>query len=253
MKSNYRFLLTTGLLSTILLASIALNCYLFSRGQQYYLQLNETRLDPLGLSYYITNSNQQSLLSPGQTTVVLFGDSRAAAWPSPPNLREFEFVNRGIGAQTSAQVAQRFDYHVRPLQPQIIVVQVGINDLKTIPLFPERQEAIIAGCKENIQQIVTRSTDLGATVILTTIFPIGKVPIERRLFWSGDVALSADEVNAYIRSLESDNVIIFDSYSILADGRGITRSEYSRDCLHINATGYEALNYELAHILTALE
>lgn len=253
MKPDYRLILAIVLFSVILLASITLNFYLFNRGQQYYLQLNETRLDPLGLSYYSSVPDQQGLISPEKVTVVLFGDSRAAAWPAPPNLSEFEFVNRGIGAQTSAQCAQRFDDHVSPLHPQIVIVQVGINDLKTIPLFPERKEVIIARCKENIQEIVDRSTALGATVILTTIFPIGRVPLERRPFWSDDVALAIDEVNAHISSLQSENIIVFDSYSILADNKGLVRPEYSQDFLHINAKGYEALNHELTHVLAAWE
>lgn len=40
------------------------------------------------------------------------------------------------GAQTSAQVVWRFAEHIAPLQPDKIILQVGINDLKTIPLFP---------------------------------------------------------------------------------------------------------------------
>lgn len=253
MKSNRRLRLITGLLSAILLISIASNYFLFSRGKQYYLRLNETRLHPLGLHYYSTNPNQRDHTDPERTTVVFFGDSRAAGWLSPNDFNQFEFINRGIGAQTSAQAIHRFDYHIRPLQPQIIVVQVGINDLKTIPLFPDRKEFIIDDCQENIRQIVGRATDLDTIVILTTIFPLGKVPIERRLFWSEDVALAVDETNAYIRSLERENVIVLDAFSILADEEGITRAEYSRDLLHINTSGYEALNDELTQVLTAFD
>ncbi len=53
------------------------------------------------------------------------------------------FVNRGIGNQTTAQVLGHFHAHVAPLHPQTIILQVGINDLKTIPLFPEQAETII--------------------------------------------------------------------------------------------------------------
>jgi len=109
---------------------------------------------------------------------------------------------------------------VEPLQPQVIVVQVGINDLKAIPLFLQRKARIIANCQENIAQIVAHSTDLRATTILTTIFAVGKVPVQRRPFWSDDVALAVDEVNAYIRSLEGQDVIVFDAFSVLADHRG---------------------------------
>ena len=88
---------------------------------------------------------------------------------------------------------------------------------------------------------------------MTTIFPVGDVPIERRPFWSDEVASAVSEVNAYIRSLEGEQVIIFDTCSILADDEGITRPEYSVDLLHLNAAGYKALNHELARILATLD
>ncbi len=84
---------------------------------------------------------------------------------------------------------------------------------------------------------------------MTTIFPVGKIPLERRLFWSDDVAAAVDEVNGDIHTLVGDKVVIFDAYSILADGKGMTRSEYSADELHINRSGYKALNNELAAML----
>jgi len=254
MKPNafLRYPIVVGLLTILLLGSVALNYFLFDQGRWYYTQLNAARLNPLGLDYYDITANQRHRTNPDLIRVVFFGDSRAASWPSP-DLNRFEFLNRGIGSQTTKQALLRFDYHVKPLQPQVIIVQVGINDLKTAPLFPERTESIIVNCEANIQQVVARSTDIGATVVLTTIFPTGKVPLERRPFWSDDVVLAIDEVNSFIRSLEGENVIVFDAFSILADDGRMTNPEYGQDLLHLNAAGYERLNEEIVHILTSLD
>lgn len=238
-----------ALLSVALLISIALNLITFSRGRQYYLQLNATRLDPLGLSFY---ADQHSVLVSHRKRVVFFGDSRAYAWPFPSCLDQFQFINRGIGSQTSAQVLERFDDHIEPLYPQVIIVQIGVNDLKTIPLFPGQKAFIIAECKANIEQIVSKSLELGATVILTTIFPLSEIPLERRLFWSPDVAEAIEEVNAFVYSLEGENVMVLNTAAVLTDERGIIREEYSRDLLHLNEAGYEALNKELVRILATL-
>ena len=248
MKSRNLLVFTVCLLAILLISSLGLNCFLYYRGRSYYLQLNLLSLDPLGLDYYETASELQGADTSDLPLVTFFGDSRAASWPAP-EVDTFEFVNRGIGAQTSEQAVLRFDYHVKPLDSDVIVIQIGINDLKTIPLFPERKDSIIGNCKDNIQQIVERSTDLGAVVIVSTIFPIGEVPIERRPFWSDDVAEAIDEVNAYIRSLEGEGVVVFDAYSILVDENGVTDSEYSQDLLHLNDTGYARLNDELVRVL----
>jgi lysophospholipase L1-like esterase len=145
----------------------------------------------------------------------------------------------------------RFDQHVLPLHPKIIIVQVGINELKTIPLFPHRKDAIISNCKANIQQIVARSVNSGATVILTTIFPIGPVPLTRQLFWSPAIAQAVLEVNAYISSLKANNILILDAYSLLVE-KGQVKSNYVRDTLHLNERGYKVLNQELTKILSTL-
>jgi lysophospholipase L1-like esterase len=244
-----RLVLTVGII--VLIISLALNYYLINQSSEYYRDLNATRLDPLGLNHYPIESETEN--SGDRIRVVFFGDSRAASWPAPLGLDQFDFTNRGIGAQTSAQVFLRFDEHVAPLKPQLVVVQVGINDLKTVPLFPESVSTIIENCKTNIERIVTMSSDLGANVILTTIFPVGFVPFERRLFWSDDIPLAVDEVNAYIRSLAREDVIILDTYSLLANSEGVMRSEFAIDTLHVNATGYEVLNQHLVTVLTSLQ
>jgi len=254
MKIQRRFLVAVILLAIVLLGSIALNYFLYELGRKYYLELNTTRLDPLGLSSFSTASEQLDLTSPERTTVVFFGDSRAESWPSPV-MEDFEFINRGIGSQTSEQVLGRFKYHIKPLRPDVIVVQVGINDLKAIPLFPERKEGIVANCEENIEQIVSLSLAAGAKVILTTIFPIGEVPIERKPFWSDEVALAVNEVNEYIGSLEGRSVVVLNAYSILVGEGGLMliEHEYSQDLLHLNSTGYERLNSEFVKTLRELK
>jgi lysophospholipase L1-like esterase len=165
----------------------------------------------------------------------------------------FVFVNRGIGGQTSAQVAGRFDAHVRPLRPQVVVVQVGINDLKMVPFYPEHREDIAAQCIENIRHIVKQSRDVGATVILTTVFPTGRAPLYRRPFWSGDVSIAVSEVNAGIQSLAGPEVVVLDTFGILADQEGGIRAEYSRNLLHLAAAGYEVLNEALVHTLASAD
>jgi len=250
MKPPRRLLAIICALALLLVASVALNVYLYRLSWQFYTQHKGSRLDPLGLSHYSTEPEQQ-ILSADRRTVVFFGDSRAASWPAP-ELSEFHFVNRGIAAETSVQALHRFDDHVKPLRPDVVVIQVGINDLNSISVFPDRREAIVANCQENIRQIVTGSGDLGARVILTTIFPTGPVPPEWLPFWSDDVAAAIKEVNAFIHTLEKEGVTILDCYALLADDHRSTRSEYSQDLLHLNAAGYRRLNAALVPLLLTL-
>lgn len=256
-----RFLwnLLKGLVLAAIAGSILLNFALFGQAKKYYLELNQTRLDPVGLSYFPA----QDVARTDSFRVVFFGDSRAASWifPSPPpasNSDNYEFINRGIPSQTSVQTVQRFSAHVRPLKPDVVVVQVGINDLKTIALFPERREVIATNCRANIKRIVEDSRKLGAVVVLTTIFPVGEVPLARKPFWSDAIAVSVTELNAYIATLAEnktgdDKTLLFDAFSLLVDSRGMMAQKYSLDELHLNEQGYGVLNQALMPLIDGIK
>ncbi|MFB2919363.1 MULTISPECIES: SGNH/GDSL hydrolase family protein [Aerosakkonema] len=248
---NSQRLFSLGLILclVVLIGSVVLNFSLFFAARHYYILLNQIRLDPLGLQDFRAKSSQRDVSNTATANVVFFGDSRSKEWPFPSGLKGFSFANRGITGQTSSQVLERFDKHVLPLRPKIVVVQVGINDLKTIPLFPRQKDRIVANCKDNIEEIVKRSRSLGATVILTTIFPVGDVPLTRKPFWSSEVDRAILELNSYIYSLQAPNVIILDSYSLLAENG---KNKYQRDTLHTNAKGYQILNQELTKVLARL-
>lgn len=249
MRSNRLVKVLIAIITIMLAVSIAVNYYLVNLSRRYYDLFNRTRLDPLGLDAF--TSNQVEKQGSDSIKVVLFGDSRVAEWPLP-NVDGFEFVNRGIDSHTSNQLLLRYDAHIRPLTPNILVVQVCINDLYSIPLFAESSEAIIARCKTNIQQIVQNAKEQGATVILSTIFPVGQVPISSRLFWSDEIPVAVEEVNAFIRSLDGGEVVVLDAFSILADDDGRLAQEFSRDMLHLNSVGYEVLNREFIPLIKSL-
>lgn len=253
MKPSYRLKTAVSLLLFILLlGSLGLNGYLFLKAKQYYLELNGTRLDPLGLSYFpikpenIANDN-------GEITAVFFGDSRAAQWPNPPGVEGVQFINRGIVSQTSVQVAGRFQQHVAPLQPDLIILQMCINDLKTIPLFPQNEQVIIENCLANIDQVLAAAEQLGAKVILTTVFPVGDVPLERRIVWSEEIGEAVTAVNEQIYTKASENVLIFDAFSILVDERGVLKTNFSKDELHLNDEGYLQLNEKFLLFFETIE
>ena len=203
----------------------------------------------MGMDYYLPRDKPE--VPEGKELVVFLGDSRAQAWPAPQSDR-FVFTNRGMSGQTTAQVLGRFSDDIPILDPNIIVIQVGINDLTAIPTLPNQQRKIISQCKRNLQELTKQSEALGATVIITTIFPIRNTFFPWQTFGSDAVAKSVDEVNQFINSLSRENVIVMDTFEILADTDGNLKSKYGLDTLHINAQGYQALNEALSEILESL-
>jgi lysophospholipase L1-like esterase len=232
----------------LLLISVLGNAGLLWFAQRQYQDTNALRLDPLQLSVYATPAPAKTV---GKQRVVFFGDSRALSW-SVPEGANAEFINRGIGNQTSEQIRLRFAQHVKPLQADVVILQLGVNDLKAIALFPQQRDAIVAQCKRNLQDIITQARQSGSKVLLTTVFPLGKVPLERRLFWSDAIAPAINEVNQFIAAQAGDGVTVLDAFALLQGEKNLIRPEYSRDLLHLNANGYALLNQHLVETLSLL-
>lgn len=220
------------ILVLLLLASFGANLFLGRKAMHYYTLLNALRLDPLELRLY---SEQEAIST--KKRVVMLGDSRVQAWPSIES-ESFVVYNRGIHGQTSIQVRERFVAHVQGLQPDIVVLQVGMNDLKTIGIFPERKEKIVEDCKRNIQILVERIHGLGAHVILTTTIPAGPIPLVRRPVWSDDIDIAVQKLNQHIKSINQDGVHIFDVAAL------VDETQYL-DALHLEKEAYKTLNHHL--------
>ncbi len=226
----------------LLAASLAVNVVQYQYGARFFTQLNAVRLDPLGLDSY-RGSEPPPRASQAQR-VVLLGDSRALMWTTPDAtaLPSVQFVNRGIGFQTTEQVVRRFEHDIPQLKPDVVLLQLGVNDLKCIALFPERKPEIVEKTKRNIQALVALSRAAGATVVLTPVFPLGPLPLHRRPFWSPHVAASIVEVNRFLETLATAHVFWLPVADVLTDGDGQVRDAYALDLLHLTPAAYDALN-----------
>jgi lysophospholipase L1-like esterase len=230
------------LLAGATLASIVL----FREAREYYEELNYVRLDPYGV---ITSSGTAvPTRHPELPLILMVGDSRIFDWSLPSNA-PYQFVQWGLGGQTTEQVLGRYRQQIGSVTPDVVIIQAGINDLKAIPLFPHDRDLIVARCKENLYQIAQLSLETGARVVLTTIIPTGAVPLQRQFVWSDEVAPAIVEVNEYLRSLVQDRIEVMDAYEFLADDAGLLRSEYSDDFLHISEAGYSILNERLMPLI----
>ncbi|MBK8988855.1 MAG: SGNH/GDSL hydrolase family protein [Chloroflexi bacterium] len=251
MHSVYRVALPLVGLLLLLVVSLSLNVILVKRFRHVYRELSRVTLNPLGLDQFRAAADAGTEARDGRL-VLFYGDSRAAAWPVPPEVGAFVFVNRGLDGQTAVQSNLRYETHAAPVQPDVVVVQVGINDLRVIPALPAEQAAIVAATTGNIRQIVAKAAADGAVVVLTTIFPVQTPPLLERMYWSAEVETAVQTVNDALRTLAADNVIILDAHALLADDNGALRDEYAADYLHLNAAGYHRLNEALTTLLAEL-
>lgn len=254
LQQHRTWFVVVGSLGLLLAIALLANLWLLQRTRHYARLFHIARLDPLNIGAHPTMlPADQTRSSPAVRRVVLFGDSRARQWTTPPQNEQYVFFNRGADGQTSAQALYRFSYHVPPLKPDIVVIQVGANDLMAVSLLRGDREEIIADCQANIVAIVEQSRAAGARVVLTTIFPLGGLPFEQQLLGVAAVPAAITEVNAFIRGLAADDLIVFDAATLLSDADGRLPAEYQADFLHVNARAYALLNNELLQILPPQE
>ena len=88
--------------------------------------------------------------SPGENRVVFFGDSITDSWQLDEYFPGKPYVNRGIGGQTTPQMLVRFRQDVIDLQPKVVVILAGTNDIagNTGPMRLEDIEAELTSLAE---------------------------------------------------------------------------------------------------------
>ena len=185
---------------------------------------------------------------PGSRTVLLMGDSRMADW-GLPQVENWRVLNAGLPGVTTAQLASCCRAILNQVQPQVVVIQIGINDLKLLGVRPDLGDAVTGNCVSNILTIVTECRRAGARVVVTPVWPVGKVTLARRLVWSIAVDPTVAETNARLRRLlaNEDGVYVVDLFLELT--RGLSkenREQLYRDTLHLKPETYARLSVLLA-------
>lgn len=173
----------------------------------------------------------------GRAQVLFLGDSRMQEWPDLPKSR-FATVNAGAGGETTAQILLRAGPMLDAAKPQIVVLQAGVNDLKTLGALPEQAKQTEARCLANLAALVELCRARGARVVLVPILPTTSPGLLRRLVWSSEIELARVRVNAALRQrfAGQPGVSLLDERVLAPD----TAGDY-RDTLHFSAQGYSKL------------
>jgi len=203
------------------------------------------RLDPTHAGYFVPANRELEVRTDGAARVVLFGDSRIQHWAMPSFGENLQVVNRGYGGDTTAEALLRLDRDVIALNPDLVIIEVGINDLKTIGVFPARRDQIYDQTLANTSAIAGRLNQAGIRVIILSIFPVGPVSLMKKSIWSDATLVAIDGVNRELRLLIKEGVTVFDCNSFFSvDGR--MDRQYADDAFHINAKGYDILTARLS-------
>jgi len=169
--------------------------------------------------------------------VVFMGDSITDAWPRRSE-RFFDrtryigewYVGRGISGQTTPQMLVRFHQDVIELEPVVVVINAGTNDIAG-NTGPSTINMITA----NLKGMAQLAEAAGIKVILASITPAYDYP------WrpGKEPAPKVAAVNQWMKGYcEGHGCVYADYHSAMSDEKGEMLEGLSTDGIHPNAAGY---------------
>jgi lysophospholipase L1-like esterase len=209
------------------------------------LEVAEKRLsDWPNLARYREANGKVAAPAKDEQRVVFMGDSITDMWVQPRFGGFFPgrpYIGRGIGGQTTPQMLLRFRADVLALQPKVVVILAGTNDLagNTGPMTLEETEG-------NLASMAELARPHGIRVVLSSVLPVSNYghdrdgnPVDIRLKRPPEKIL---ELNAWIKKYATDQGYVYlDYFSAMVDEQGLLKKDLSEDGLHPNALGYAVM------------
>ena len=193
--------------------------------------------DPNGLARY-ADANTKLLPAGNTPRVVFLGDSITDSWRLNEYFTGRDFVNRGIGGQTTSQMLARFRQDVIALNPKIVVILGGTNDIANGTAARQ--------IEDNLAMMGDLAKAHGIKVVFASITPVSdyhKDADPRYEMTKGRPPATIQAINSWIQTLCLNGGFAWmDYYSVLADPMGQLAADFSDDGLHPNAKGYRVMS-----------
>ncbi len=205
---------------------------LFVNAQQ---KINENWADWANFKKYADQNKAVPPKTKGERRVVFLGNSIFEGWlrSRPEFFAGKPYYDRGISGQTTPQMLLRFYDDVLALNPDVLVLKCGINDIaqNTGPYDP-------AKTINNIKAIAQLARINKIKVILCSVLPAndfkwrpGLEPADKVMALNAAIKQFADEQDYFYLDLYS---------SVVDENKGM-KKEYASDGVHPTVEGYKVL------------
>jgi len=190
--------------------------------------------DWANLSYYRDDNKK---LGPNKNNRVLFmGDSITELWAEVDSsffLANKNYVNRGISGQTTPQMLLRFRQDVLNLQPRVVVILGGTNDIAG-----NTGSATIEEIFGNLVSMMQLAQASHIKVIIASVLPVYD-------YWWKPGVKPAKKVIALNKKLRHyatiHHLVYVDYYAKMKDSHGGLSAGLTQDGVHPNKAGYKIM------------
>ena len=186
-------------------------------------------------SRYDKTNLELKLHTTAHNRVVFMGNSITEDWLKirPEFFDNKDYINRGIGGQTTPQMLLRFRQDVVDLNPKVVVILAGTNDIAGNSGYISLDSII-----DNIKSMSEIANANGIKVIISSILPAIDYPWKPGLDPASKIIIINKALKAFS---EENNFIYLDYYAAMVDDKGgLKVPEYTtaNDLVHPNKKGY---------------
>lgn len=170
-----------------------------------------------------------------EVNAVFMGNSITEGWirEDPEFFSDNGYLSRGISGQTSPQMLLRFRQDVINLNPRLVVILAGTNDIaeNTGPITLEE-------ITENIKSMAELARANGIEVILCSVLPAADFPWTlNKNPWEKIPAL-----NQMIKDYADNHYFRYaDYFSVMVDNNNGLPKDLAEDGVHPNRAGYDIM------------
>ena len=175
--------------------------------------------------------------------MVFMGNSITEGWKlfDPNFFNSTDYVNRGIGGQTTPQMLIRFKQDVLDLKPKGVVILAGTNDIagNTGPMS-------IQEIYNQIESMAVLAALNKIEVFLCSVLPVYDYPWKPGLKPAPKIVA----LNEMLKTLAGEkNYLYIDYFSEMSDDKNGLKASLGADGVHPNEKGYEIMKRVLLNTI----
>ena len=188
--------------------------------------------DWANLNYY--KEENLKLVQEGTKEIIIFmGDSITEEWGRilPEFFSNKQYINRGIGGQTTPQMLIRFRQDVIDLNPIAVVILAGTNDIAG-NTGPSSVKMIV----DNLMSMAEIASKQNIQVFMSSILPVFRYPWNKSII---EPFKKIAEINNFMKEFsDREKLVYVDYHSHMVDSRPGLKLELTTDEVHLNQAGY---------------
>jgi len=187
------------------------------------------------MNRYKSSNEKIELSMKGQLKAVFMGNSITEVWANlrPEFFEKNGFVGRGISGQTTPQMLVRFRQDVVDLNPRVVVILAGTNDIAG-NTGPMTLEMIL----DNIKSMTELAEANDIRVVLSSVLPAYDYPWKPGLKPNEKIPLLNEMIKKYA---EGKGFVYLDYFTEMADERNGLPKKYAEDEVHPTIEGYKVM------------